>query len=285
MDDRLQPLLRDGAGKPLKALPKPNAADDAALAAAATEQLKELRKLAKTVAATQLRRLETAMCEQRRWTHGEFMAFLVRHPVMRVFVRQLAWGLFHEGGELAASFRVSAEGELVDAHDDPFALPDDEGARVGIAHPLELAARDPALATAWASVLADYEIVQPFEQLARAHSTLDPALRTQRTLPQWTGRTVTNAGLLGLEARGWQREVGDGGMIYRFGKPVGEGLAIWLQVEEGWYVQGAADPKAQQTVAGVALEGAEGRCLGDVAPIAWSEVERDLQRAVWAPAP
>eukprot|EP01032_Pedospumella_encystans_P006548 gene6548-7844_t len=167
MDDRLQPLLRDAAGKPLKALPKPNAADDAALAAAATEQLKELRKLAKTVAATQLRRLEAAMCEQRRWTHGEFMAFLVRHPVMRVFVRQLVWGLFDESGELAASFRVSAEGELVDPHDDPFALPDDEGARIGIAHPLEFAARDPALATAWASVLADYEIVQPFEQLAR----------------------------------------------------------------------------------------------------------------------
>ncbi len=96
---------------------------------------------------------------------------------------------------------------------------------------------------------------------------------------------MTNAGLLGLEARGWQRAVGDGGMVHRFGKPVGEGLAIWLQVEEGWYVQGAVDPKTQQTVASVALEGAEGRCLGDVAPIAWSEVERDLQRAVWAPAP
>jgi hypothetical protein len=284
MDDRLQPLLRDGAGKPLKALPKPNAADDAALAAAATEQLKELRKLAKTVAATQLRRLEAAMCEQRRWTHGEFMAFLVRHPVMRVFVRQLVWGLFDQNGALAASFRVSAEGELVDPHDDTFALPDDENARIGIAHPLEFAARNPALANAWASVLADYEIVQPFEQLARAHFALDLALRTQRALPQWTGRTVTNAGLLGLEARGWQREVGDGGMVHRFGKPVGEGLAIWLRVEEGWYVQGAADPKAQQTVAGVALEGAEGRSLGDVAPIAWSEVERDLQRAVWAPA-
>jgi len=65
---------------------------------------------------------------------------------------------------------------------------------------------------------------------------------------------------------------------------VGENLAVGLQVDAGWFVQEAPDPKGLQSVAEVTLDGPEGCRFGDVAAIAWSEVERDLQRAVW-PAP
>ncbi|QNK70287.1 DUF4132 domain-containing protein [Variovorax sp. PAMC26660] len=282
MDDNFQPVLRDSAGKLLKALPKPNASDDTGKAAAATTQLKELRKLAKTVASAQLKRLEAAMCEQRRWAVDEFVPFFANHPVLRVFSRPLVWGLFDAQDQLAGAFRVSAEGELTDLQDDAFELPED--GRVGIPHPLEIAALDPALARAWASVLADYELVQPFEQLMRETFTLDEAQRSRRALDHWAGRPVSNAGLLGLETRGWQREVGDGGMVNSFNKPLPGGRRICLQLEEGWFVQDSPDAKVLQTVSAVVLDSTDAT-LGKLTPIVLSEIERDLNRVIRAAAP
>ncbi|RQO53572.1 DUF4132 domain-containing protein [Variovorax sp. KBW07] len=282
MDDNFQPVLHDGAGKLLKTLPKPNASDDAGKAAAATTQLKELRKLAKTVAGAQLKRLETAMCGQRRWEADEFTPFFANHPVLRVFSRPLVWGLFDAQGRLEDTFRVNAEGELTDLRDDAFTLP--EASRIGIPHPLELAALDPSLAGAWASVLADYELMQPFEQLMRETFTLDDAQRARRGLDHWAGRAVSNAGLLGLETRGWQRGVGDGGMVNSFSKPVAGGRRICLQLEEGWFIQDGPGANELQTVSAVVLEGTDAT-LGELAPIALSEIERDLNRVVRAAAP
>lgn len=277
MDDHFQPVVHDARGKVLKTLPKPGANDEPGKAATATTQLKDLRKLAKTVATTQVKRLEAAMCAQRRWGADEFLPFFANHPVLRVFSRPLVWGLFDASNRLAGTFRVSAEGELTDLRDDPVALADT--ARIGLPHPLELAASDPALATAWAAVLADYEIMQPFEQLTRQTFALDPPLRTRRELPHWAGRQVSNAGLMGLETRGWLREVGDGGMVDSFNKALPGGRRLCVQLEEGWFVQDSPDGKALQTVRAVALDGTEGT-LGDLSPIAFSEIERDLQRVI-----
>lgn len=282
MDDNFQPVLRDSGGKLLKALPKPNASDDAGKATAATTQLKELRKLAKTVASAQLKRLEAAMCDQRRWAPDEFVPFFANHPVLRVFSRPLVWGLFDAQDQLEGTFRVTAEGELTDLQDDAFALPED--GRIGIPHPLEIAALDPALAGAWGSVLADYELMQPFEQLMRETFTLDEAQRSRRGLDHWAGRSVSNAGLLGLETRGWQREVGEGGMVNSFNKPLPGGRQICLQLEEGWFVQDSPDGKDLQTVSAVVLDGADAT-LGELTPIVLSEIERDLNRVIRAATP
>ncbi len=128
-------------------------------------------------------------------------------------------------------------------------------------------------------MLADYEIMQPFEQLTRQTFVCDEALRTRRDLPHWAGRQVSNAGLMGLEARGWLREVGDGGMVDSFNKALPGGRRLCVQLEEGWFVQDSPDGKALQTVRAVVLDGTEGT-LGDLSPIAFSEIERDLQRVI-----
>jgi hypothetical protein len=190
------------------------------------------------------------------------------------------WGLFDAANRLEGTFRVSAEGELSNLQDDPVKLP--EAARIGLPHPLELAALDPALAAAWGVVLADYEVMQPFEQLVRQTFTLDPSLRTRRELPQWAGRQVSNAGLMGLESRGWLREVGEGGMVDSFNKSLAGGLRLCVQLEEGWFVQDVPDGKALQTVRAVALAGTDATAgtLGELSPIAFSEIERDLQRVI-----
>jgi len=45
-------------------------------------------------------------------------------------------------------------------------------------------------------------------------------------------------------------------------------------------VQDSADGAELQTVQSVALDGADGSTLGDLSPVDFSEIERDLQRAV-----
>ena len=229
---------------------------------------------------TQARRLEAAMCAQRRWGVDEFMPFFANHPVLRVFSRPLVWGWFDASNRLEGSFRLSAEGELADLRDDPVKLPD--GARIGLPHPLELAALDPSLATAWAAVLADYEIMQPFEQLMRQTFVPGEALRARPDFPHWAGRQVSNAGLMGLETRGWVREVGDGGMVDSFNKAVPGGRRVRVQLEEGWFVQDSPEGKDLQTVRAVALDGtgAQKGALGDLPPLVFSEIERDLQRVI-----
>ncbi|REN19832.1 DUF4132 domain-containing protein, partial [Mycobacterium tuberculosis] len=74
-------------------------------------------------------------CTQRRWAPDEFMPFFANHPVLRVFSRPLVWGLFDVSGRLQGTFRITAEGELTDLHDDPLKLPDD--ARIGLPHALD----------------------------------------------------------------------------------------------------------------------------------------------------
>jgi hypothetical protein len=200
--------------------------------------------------------------------------------VLRVFSRPLVWGVFGASRRLEGTFRLTAEGELADLHDDPVKLPGT--ARIGLPHPLELVALDPSLPAAWAAVLADYEVMQPFEQLSRQTFALDDALRTRRDLPHWAGRQVSNAGLMGLETRGWVREVGEGGMVDSFNKAVPGGRRMRVQLDEGWFVQDSPDGKALQTVTSVALDGPEKSVgtMGDLPPVVFSEVERDLQRVI-----
>jgi hypothetical protein len=67
-DEAPRPLVTDQDGAPRKALPKPGAKDDPALAPAAYEAFAELKKDVRDAAAGLLLRFEKAMVERRRWT-------------------------------------------------------------------------------------------------------------------------------------------------------------------------------------------------------------------------
>ncbi|RVT06650.1 DUF4132 domain-containing protein, partial [Klebsiella oxytoca] len=75
-DEALKPYVRDENGSRLKDLPKPNKSDDNALAAEAVNRYKALKKDARTIAAQQIARMESAMCQRRRWTPENFRLFL-----------------------------------------------------------------------------------------------------------------------------------------------------------------------------------------------------------------
>lgn len=283
-DEALKPYVLDQDGARLPDLPKPRQSDDAALAAAAVERFKILKKDARTIASQQVLRLETAMCAQRRWTPGVFDTFLARHPLLGHLARRIVWGAYRpaadatHGGELLACFRISSEGGFTDGADDPFDLPAD--VVIGIPHALDMA---PDTATAFAQLLADYEVVQPFRQLGRDTHAIGAQELAACALKRWDGVTVDSARLRGLAGKGWRRgDAGDGGMITYLSRELGRGRLIELYFTPGLQV-GMSEEHPRQTL-GELLTGRAGKWgqieqaepFSTLDPVHASEMVRDI---------
>ncbi|MEU5152696.1 DUF4132 domain-containing protein [Glycomyces sp. NPDC021274] len=196
-DEALKPFVRDGDGKLRKSLPKPGAKDDELLAAAAYQRFAGLRKDLRTVAADQVKRLERAMVQGRTWTPAEFDEHFVQHPLVWHLARRLVW-IAEADGERTA-FRLAEDKGCTDVNDDEFTLPAD--AAIRLAHPAIMGGE----VDAWAEILADYEILQPFAQLDRpVMAFTEEELRTGR-LTRFEGAAVPVGKLLGLTSKGWER--------------------------------------------------------------------------------
>ncbi|MBI3928054.1 MAG: DUF4132 domain-containing protein [Armatimonadetes bacterium] len=274
-DERLTPRLYDEAGKALKNLPKPRQGDAPEKAAEAERAWKGLKKDAKTLAETQILRLERAMCRRRRWAGPVFQDFLLHHPLMSHLVRRLLWGVYDGEGRLEQVFRVAEDRTLADQDDAALELPSQ--AVVGLPHRLELPADH---ARRWSELFSDYEILQPFPQLARAIHTPSAAELSGQELEQLPRAPMPVGRLLKLEARGWRRgAVVDSGCACHFEKPLARGLEAILEVEPGFHVAAPqeADP---QTVRSVYVQSSEsaGRKLPlkDLDAIEYSELVTDL---------
>ncbi|MQM28641.1 DUF4132 domain-containing protein [Glycomyces albidus] len=224
-DEQLKPFVKDETGKPRKGLPKPGAKDDPELAEPAYKRFAALKKELRTVAADQVQRLEAAMVNGRTWTKDEFERYYVRHPLTWHLTRRLVWSA--ESGGAASAFRVAEDRTYTDANDDAFVLPDD--AVVRLDHPVRMGDR----AADWAELFADYEILQPFEQLSRpVLAFTDEELATGR-LERFEGAKVEVGKLLGLTSRGWHRSSPEDGGV----EP-----GIYFPLPGGGYVTVALDP-------------------------------------------
>ena len=227
-DETLKPFVRDGQGTRLKDLPKPLKSDDAALAEAATERYKQIKKDAKAVGSLQLVRLEMGMVTRRRWSATDFRLFFLEHPLMRHLAARVVWGVYVDGC-MTQGFRVAEDLSLADANDELFTLPD--AATVGIAHVLEMPA---ALQAAFGQVFADYEILQPFKQLGRETFGLSEAEKAGHEITRFKDKTVAIGSVMGLGNRGWERGAAeDGGWIHEFHKHLPGGLLADLDLDPG----------------------------------------------------
>ncbi|VVE85410.1 WGR and DUF4132 domain-containing protein [Pandoraea sputorum] len=292
-DETLKPHVRaadpDGApGVRLADLPKPNKTDDRLKSKEAVECFKRLKRDARTIASQQLARLEVAMCVRRRWTPNVFRSLLAEHPLVRHLVQRLVWGVYEVddggnfGGTLKACFRVTADGTPATGDDDAYALPEGETIRIGVPHALEIS---PAQAAAFAQVLADYELLQPFAQLGRDVYRLTDDERKGLLLERWRGVKVPTGHVLGLVNKGWRRgEVGHGGCIWYFTKPLGKGKVIELSLEPGIIV-GALDIYPDQALGALQVGSPstsggvrEPDALSILDEISASELIRDLER-------
>ncbi|GAA2683411.1 MULTISPECIES: DUF4132 domain-containing protein [Actinosynnema] len=233
-DEKLVPFVLDASGKRLKSLPKPGAKDDPELAPAEQRRFAALKKDVRAIAADQVARLERAMVAGRDWSAGEFTALLAGHPLVRHLVRGLVWTA--DG----AAFRVAEDGTFADAADEPFELPPD--ARVALPHPLRL----PDLPT-WSTLFADYEVLQPFPQLARPVHRLTGAELAGHDLSRFVGaKTVVVPASV---KRAW--ELGppaDAGMILGLRRPLPGGASVWVELEPGLFTDHWQDWSGQRVV-------------------------------------
>jgi hypothetical protein len=282
-DEALAPFVVDASGKRLSELPKPNSKDDPALSAAAVEAWKATKKDARALAGLQVTRLELAMGAQRRWSPLDFEAFLVRHPLLVHLVRRLVWAVYDGDGQLGTLFRVAEDRTYADVDDAPYTVP--AKAKVGLIHRLEL--EDAAVAR-WSQVLADYELVQPFAQLARDVFVLDDAERTARAITRFHGRKVETRKLMGLQSRGWRRGTPqDAGVYACFQRPITKTLSAWLQFDNGIPIGAMEYADPHQTLEIVDFSEHEpiwGRSKtevtvppGDVPAVVVSEIFRDVE--------
>jgi hypothetical protein len=155
------------------------------------------------------------------------------------------------------------------------------GAALGIAHPLHLGG---ALA-AWAEVFADYEILQPFAQLARDTHELTAGERAATALTRFAGVKIPATKVLGLQRRGWRRcEPQDGGIQPMMERDLPSGATLMLDLDPG-IVIGDPATLGEQALgdAFVLPEGAtswdrrHARPLGEVDAVTMSEIIRDLR--------
>ena len=199
LDEELTPRVVLADGRHVNQVPRPRKGDDPKLAANATAQFNRLRREAKTVAAAGLRKLERDMVSGRALRMSDFHT-LARHPLLGHAVRRLIWEA--RAGE-TARFRVAEDGSYTDDRDLPLEI--DPGATIVLTHPLFL--DDQALAR-WGTLLADYEIVQPFDQLGRITFRGTIAM-AQTLLAGLSGAMVEARALLKtLELHGWERPAG-----------------------------------------------------------------------------
>jgi hypothetical protein len=279
-DETLKPFVTDMDGKPRKTLPKPGAKDDPLLAEASYKRFAGLRKDLRTVAADQVKRLERAMVHGRTWTFAEFEEHFVRHPLVWHLARRLVWTA--DPGDGPVAFRLAEDKGCTDVDENEVQLPAD--AVVRLAHPAILGEE----VDAWAEIFADYEILQPFDQLARPVMAFTEEERRTGRLTRFEGVTVPVGRLLGLVNRGWSRaQPQDAG--------VEPGMTLWLKdvgyividLDPGIWV-GAIDLCPDQTLRTVVVSNQSlhgwsipepERDFGPVDPVAASEALAALAKA------
>jgi hypothetical protein len=251
-DHRLMPVARDAGGRIRADLP----------AGPGKTRLAALRKEARASASLHVARLERAMCAERRIPAAIFLDRFAGHPWMTHRAQRRVWGVF-DGDVRTGTVRVAEDGSLASAEDEPVTLP--EGATVDVVHPLHLSGEESA---AWGAVFADYELLQPFEQLNR------PIHRDPDALRRVAGRKTTYAVLRGLERHGWTRWYD---AAVQMAKPLGGGVWALLETDPGWHASDTVETALPQTVERVSLVRGGDLGFADLPPVVFSELVHDLR--------
>lgn len=275
-DESLKPQLKGQDGKLLGDLPKPGKSDDAAKANAATERWKALKKDAKTVASGLVLRFELGMCDERRWNADVFRTFLVEHPLVSHLVRRLVWGAYDGKGKLLSTFRVAEDRTYADDRDDAFSLP--AGATVGIVHRLAL---DEATLGRWSTILGDYEILQPFDQLVRQVFEPTAEEKSKKHVDRLGKTEVKTSRLMGLEARGWRKgEPQDAGWVWDMWRRLGNGVVARFSLEGGICMGYAEGNPTTQKIGPITFSKDDGKKdlgLDAIGKIVFSELARERE--------
>jgi hypothetical protein len=142
----------------------------------------------------------------RDWSPDEFRRCFAEHALVGHLARRLVWIAETDGEPLG--FRIAEDGSFSDVEDDAAELADD--ARVRVAHPVHLG---PEATKDWGEIFADYEILQPFDQLNRPVMAFTEDELVSGRLTRFEGVTVEVGRLLGMTRRGWDRAAPEDGGV------------------------------------------------------------------------
>ena len=268
-DETLAPFVVDSTNKRLKTLPKAAASDDPVLAKEAHRRFKDLKKEARLSASLHMLRFEMIMASQRQIPVDVFTQFFVQHPWMTHLTQRLIWMTGEEDAASRRAFRVSVEQALVDIDEEELSLVG--VASVCIAHPIYLSEGE---RERWLDVLADYELIQPFDQLDREIFTLTEAQRSATSIdPPNKGEEAHFRKILALEKRRWRRyeDMGIDGMT----RTISKNIHVTLMIEEGWYPYMEPEDIDPQKIDVLRLDAPEGVTFGAIDPAMMSEILRD----------
>lgn len=168
-DSRLEPYVVGEDGSKGRALPPARKTDDPAKVEIAKRIWSDLKEDVGTLAVRRIASLENAMCTGRTWRAEDFRVLFLEHPLTSHLARGIVWCALPD-----TLFRIAEDGSLADEHDQPVEI--GEGL-IQIAHPIRNGVE--ALVK-WQQPFNDYELVQPFAQIARrVHAR--PAVEEKQT--------------------------------------------------------------------------------------------------------
>lgn len=201
--------------------------------------VKELSKAVKNTFKAQTERLEALMVRQTRWSVASWVSLYPVHPLLRLLSSRLVWGAYDADKHLRQTFRTLEDGSLSDLNDAPVSL--DGFDHIGLVHPLELSEAQRQL---WMQHLIDYEVSQPFPQMARTFIRPAPNELQWSKGPRFDGAAMGALVFRGRALRaGWRRaSVGDGGMIGHYVKRMPESrVDAWLEIDGLYFGSGPDD--------------------------------------------
>jgi hypothetical protein len=276
--------LRNPSGKAVKALPDARAEAEAETIKESKKALSNARKEVKQVLQTQMSRLYEAMCVGRSWPPGDWLAYLVQHPIAGPLCQRLVWLGLDGDGKIAASFRPLEDLSLTDMKDSSVSL--DGLAAVSLAHQ---AIMTPELAKAWETHLADYEIEPLFTQVGRAVKTLGPDMVETTGIGDREGYIIDNMKLRSAVTKlGYDRgDVGDGGSFSEYVKRFEDaGLRALLGFTWSYVGENEQRPVALTKLTFEKLGRGANKAmkLKDVPPVLLSEAWNDLHTVAAAGA-
>lgn len=263
-DEVLAPVVLDESGVRVASFPRARKTDDASKYAAAKARHAGLVRDTKVLARQQLGALEQAMCARRAWSLDAFRARFVEHPLLRHLGRRLVWGVL-EGEGLGATFRVAEDLTLADADDAELALAPD--AKVVVAHPIEL---EPDRLARWRALFGDYQIVQPFAQLARELTRASEVDPHATEIVSARGAGTSRGRLFGLARRGWEARAEDGVLVRWERELPASGYVASVTVEPGLVIGEGGEDEQSITRAWCTM------ALGELPAIDRSELMRDV---------